>query len=310
MIEQSLREHLTAQKELAELLTTYEGRPAVFSQNAPADGDNLWGNGPHYNRVVFAEDMQGDPERTMGGTLVVDIMCAESDENQYFPEDIEPIVRKLIDGWFFAEGLFTVAAQWKTSSYFTEPTDKVTGCTVTFELLAFPISNYAPHVVTQFNEFASSLPRIHVINHEPLPQSAWKPQNGESAIYWRIATERQSSWIPSTYSTLWKTAIVKGYIFSETPAEASETAWLIASRLYTSKRLKKGGQLLRAGESPIIVNTNNTVDNGADPLRTGQLTVEATYGVIVCEGSGEALVNINTIAKGDSEWQKVKNPKQ
>ncbi len=311
MIETTLYEHLTAQTELAEYLTTYDGRPAVFSQNAPSDEDELWGYGPHYNRVIFSVDMQGDPERTMGGTLVVDIMCAESEENQYFPEDIEPILRKLIDGWFFSEGAVTAAAQWKTTSYFTEPTDKVTGCTVAFELLAFPVSNYAPHVVAQFNEWTSKFPNIYIINRDMLPEAAWKPRDGESAIYWRIATERQSNWIASTYHTLWKTAIVKGYIFSETPAEASEVAFLISTRLYADKRLKTcDGELLRARESPIMVNTNNTVDNGADPLRTGQLTVEATYGVIVHEKTDDVLVNIHTRQKGDQEWQTVKNPQQ
>lgn len=311
MIETALYEHLTSQTELAEYLTTYNGKPAVFGQSAPSDEDILWGDGPQYSRIVFAEDMQGDPERTMGGTLVVDIMCAESEENRYFPEDIEPILRKLIDGWFFTEGTFTVAAQWKTTSYFTEETDDVKGCTVAFELLAFPVSNYAPHVVAQFNEWTSKFPKIHVINREPLPQSAWKPRDGESAIYWRIATEKQSSWIPSTYHTLWKTAIAKGYIFSETPAEASETAFLISSKLYADKLLKtRGGELLRAGVSPIMVNTNNTVDNGADPLRTGQLTVEATYGVIARETTGDVIVNINTRQEGDNEWQTVKNQEQ
>lgn len=311
MIETTLREHLTSQTELAKYLTTYAGQPAVFSQNAPTDEDALWGNGQQYNRIVFAEDMQGDPERTMGGTLVVDIMCVETEENKIFPEDIEPIVRKLIDGWFFSGGAVTAAAQWKTTSYFTDATETVKGCTVAFELLAFPVSNYAPHVVAQFNEWTSKFPKIHVINREPLPNSAWKPRDGESAIYWRIATEKQSSWIPSTYHTLWKTAIVKGYIFSETPAEASETANIISTKLYADKRLKtRGGELLRAGESPIMVNTNNTVDNGADPLRTGQLTVEATYGVIAHEKTDDVIENINTIQKGDSEWQKVRNPKQ
>lgn len=309
MIETTLREHLTSQTELTKHLTTYSGKPAVFSQNAPSDEDVLWGNGSQYNRIVFAEDTQGDPERIMGGTLMVDIMCAETEGNRSFPEDIEPIVRKLIDGWFFSKGTFTVAAQWKTTSYFTEPTDNVTGCTVAFELLAFPVSNYAPHVVAQFNEWTSKFQNIHVINLEPLPKSAWKPRDGESAIYWRIATEKQSSWIPSTYHTLWKTASVKGYIFSETPAEASEAAYRIMTKLYADKRLKtRDGELLRVGESPIMVNTNNTVDNGADPLRTGQLTVEATYGVIVHENKDGVLVNIHTRQKGDSEWQTVKKP--
>ena len=106
MIEQALYEHLKARPELSERLATYNKVPAVFNQEAPADTDPLWGKGPQYSRIVFAEDIQGDPERTMGGTLVVDIMCKDGD----FPEDLEPLVRELIDGYFFSNSTFTRGA--------------------------------------------------------------------------------------------------------------------------------------------------------------------------------------------------------
>ena len=91
-------------------------------------------------------------------------------------------------------------------------------------------------------------------------------------------------------------ATVKGYIFSETPAAAAEMANYLKMRLYSDKRLRKDGELLRAGESPIMVNSKIVVDNGADPLRTGQLTVEATYGTVVAfEPDPEQVGVINHI---------------
>ena len=50
---------------------------------------------------------------------------------------------------------------------------------------------------------------------------------------------------------------------------------------------------MRTGESPIMVNQRNTADYGADPLRTGQLTVEATYGIIVHFNPDGKLEHIN-----------------
>lgn len=278
MIEQALYEHLQEQESLRPYLAEYGGKMAIFNQEAPADADQAWGEGPQYGRVVFAVDLQGDPERTMGGMLSVDIICKEDEQ---FPEDIEPILRPLIHGYFFCRKKFVVSAQWKNTSYFTEAAKKLNGCTVTFDLLAFPISNYAPHVIEQFNEWSSTIKDLHVINRDPLPTAAWKPCNGQTAVYWRVAKEEPCRWIPTTFSTAWMIATVKGYIFSETPAIAAEVANRLKIQLYADKRLKKDGQLLRADESPIMVNTKNTVDNGADPLRVGQLTVEATYGVIV-----------------------------
>lgn len=273
MIEQALYKHLLGQASLAPFLAKYGGNLAVFNQEAPSDQDEQWGEGSQYGRVVFAVDLQGDPERTMGGTLAVDIMCKESEQ---FPEEIEPVIRALIHGYFFSSGTFTVAAQWKNSSYFTEPTDHVTGCTVTFDLLGFPLlTTYEPDVIGRINEWCADIPHIHVINHDVLSDSAWRPTEDDSAVYWRLVTENPAGWIPDTFQTIWRTAIIKCHIFSKDNSTAAEVARQIVAMLYAAKRLQKDG------EAPIMVNRKNTIDYGADPLRTGQVTVEGTYGIVV-----------------------------
>lgn len=273
MIEQALREHLQEQASLATYLTEFNGEPAIFSQEAPADKAEGWAPGPQYGRIVFWVDLQGEPERTMGGSLTLDILCQKG---RQFPEVIEPIVRSLIHGYFFSRDRFVVAAQWKDSRLFTEETDEVAVCTMTFALLAFPIIS-APDVdvVDRFNTWSSEIDNLHVINYDALPTAAWKPSGQESAVYWRVAKEEPALWIPDTYQTIWRTATVKGHIFSETPAIANAVSRDLAHRLYAVKRLQE------TGEAPLMVNRRNTTDNGADPLRTGQVTCEATYGVIV-----------------------------
>lgn len=285
VIEQALYEHLKAQPDLDPFLATYNGEPAVFNQEAPSDTDEWWDEGPQYGRIVFSVDLQGDPERTMGGLLSVDIMCKEDEQ---YPEDIEPILRGLIHGYFFSSGTFTVAAQWKNSSYFTEQTDHVTGCTLTFDLLGFPVlTTFDPDIVERLNEWTCrNFCGVHVINHDELPTAAWKPTDGDSAIYWRLLSDNPARWIPDTYQTIWRTATLKGHIFSADNARETALARAITHKLYADKRL------LRQGEAPIMVNRNNTVDIGADPLRTGQLTVEGTYGVIVHCEPDNTLTNI------------------
>lgn len=286
MIEQALYEHLKAQDALAPYLATYNGAPAVFNQEAPADVDPLWGSGPQYGRVVFTEDLQGDPERLMGGMLVVDLLCKE---NEQFPEEIEPIIRGLIDGYFFSSGTFTVSAQFRTSSYFTQPEDEITGCTISFELLGFPVLTTSdPDVVDRINVWTTeSFTDLHVINHDELPKSAWKPTGKESAVYWRLVTEDPATWLRDTFQTIWRTAIIKCHIFSEDNAAAAVVARNLMVKLYTDKRL------IKEGEAPILVNRNNSQDYSADPLRNGQVTVEATYGVIVHRNNSNVINNIN-----------------
>lgn len=283
MIEQSLYQHLQAQEALRPYLATYDSKMAIFNQEAPADNDGLWGSGPQYGRIVFSVDLQGDPERTMGGLLSVDILCKEDEQ---FPEEIEPVLRPLVHGYFFCRDKFVAAAQWKNTSYFTEPTDKVTGCTVTFDLLAFPIITTAsPDVVARLNEWTARIPAVHVINYSTLPAPAWKPSGGEAAVYWRRVSVRPAGWIPDTYQTIWRSATIRGHIFAE-PTEVATLSEKILIGLYAAKRL------LKDGEAPIMVNRTNTTDDGADALRTGQLTVEATYGVIVSFETDKTIQDI------------------
>lgn len=273
MIESALYAHLIAQTGLTTYLTTYNSVPAVFNQKAPADTDAKWGGVPQYPRVVFYVDLQGDPARIMGGALAVDIQCPEDGTA---PEVLEPVVRSLIHGWFFSGSDVTAAAQWKDSRYFTEPTEKVVGCTVTFDLLAFPVLTTAePDVIARLNAWTAAMDGLYAINYEALPTAAWQPGNGESALYWRLVQEEPAGWIPDTFQTIWRTANVRGHIFAQDNQTAAKVARQLITGLYAAKRL------MAQGEAPIIVNRRNTADLSADPLRTGQITVEATYGVIV-----------------------------
>lgn len=285
MIEQALHDHLKKQASLVPFLAQYSGEPAIFNQEAPSDADSLWGPGAQYGRIVFSVDIQGDPERTMGGTLTVDLLCKE---DLQIPEVIEPLIRAAIHGFFFSNGTFTVAAQWKSSSYFTETTDQVTGCTISFDLLGFPImTTDTPDVISRMNEWCAQINGLHIINHDELPETAWKPTEGESAIYWRLVTESPAGWIADTFQTIWRTATIRCHIFAADYPTAANVARNLITRLYQAKRL------LKEGEQPIMVNRNNTADYGADPLRTGQVSVEATYGIIVHLEPDTKIQNIN-----------------
>ena len=113
MIEETLYEHIVADSALSQYLATWNGKAAVFNQEVPPDTDPLWGQGSQYGRVVFMVDLAVDPARKISSNLVVDVMCEKGKQE---PEDLEPIVRNLIDGYFFTQGGETMMAQWKTSN--------------------------------------------------------------------------------------------------------------------------------------------------------------------------------------------------
>lgn len=289
MIEQALGDHLRGQEGLAALLTTYMDSPAVFCQAAPPDTDELWQDGPQYPRIVYTVDLQGDPERIFGGLLTVDVMCKGS----IYPEDLEPVLRPLIHGWFFSSGTFTVAAQWRESNYFEQPTDDVKGCTITFDLLGFPVlTTSGVDIIDRLNNWSTAFDGLHIINHDALPSPAWKPSPGESAIYWRRMSRVPAGWIPNTFSTIWRTVSVRGHVFSAGLDEVADISDRIITRLYAEKRLFK------QGEAPIMVNRRNTVEYGADALRTGQITIDATWGEMVYRVNDKMFQHLTVNEKG------------
>lgn len=281
MIEQAIYKHLLQSSELASHLTKYAEKPAVFFQKAPPDTDSLWQKGTQYGRVIFAIDAEGDPARAVGGRLFVDVFCE-------VPELPEQIVRELIHGYFFTANGCTMAAGWEDSRYFTEQGDpKVNGVTLTFSLLAFPLlTTENPDVTERLNHWtAQNFPHLSVIGQGSLPE-VWKPQNESAGVYWRVTSVAPAEWIPDTWQTIWRTAVLQGHIFAPDVSAAAALAHEIIFALDSAKRL------IKPGETPILIR-HTRVDAGADALHTGQITVDATYAQIKPPPQADTLRHIH-----------------
>ncbi len=273
MLDKAIYEHLSGSPELASMFARYAEKPAVFSQKAPADTDPLWTDKLQYGRIIFALDVQGDPARAMGGNLVVYVQCLADRQE---PEDLEPIVRQLIDGHFFTDNGYTMAAQWADSRYFTEPPEPVCGVALSFNMLAFPMLSTPNVKVTQrVNEWtAGRFPELLVINHHELP-SVWKPDDEKCAVYWRVASVKPSGWIPDTAQTAWRSATLKCHVFAPDVSKAALIEQAITLKMYGDRRV------WNREEGQIMFDRDNSFDASADALREGQVTVEATFGEIV-----------------------------
>ena len=287
MIEQSLGDHLLVQDSLFPFLAEYGGEPAIFNQEAPDDQDDNWNSGSQYGRIVFAVDNQGDPERKVSSTLVVDFSAEESQEP---PELVEPLIRGLIDGYFFntAES-GPMYAQWTNSEYFTEPTKRVCGVTMVFSLLAFPVqtTGVSPDPIQLMNSWTKTLyPDSVVIGHDTNKPSAWKPTNEMPAFYWRTVQTDPANWIPDTYNCSWFVASIRGHVMAPDADVVSTICRNIEVVLTYSKRL------IFDDNSPLMVDRNIRVANGSDPLRQGQITIAGTYGVLTPRRVAPILQNV------------------
>ncbi|MBR5193085.1 MAG: hypothetical protein IKW37_01505 [Bacteroidaceae bacterium] len=278
MIESALLKHLWAQTDLlSPYLANYKGKMAIFNQEAPADTDRGWDTRSQYGRLVFALDLTEDTERKYSGTLAVDVIC---EKGKQLPEEMEPIVRNLIDGYFFSTEETTMAAQWNASNYFTDATEKIIGVTLTFGMLAFPKQlTCEPDPIALLNAWTSTelknllQKEIRVIGHD-IMESAWKPTNEVPAIYWRLTQINPTAWIPDTLHCSWHTAVISGHIM--TPDK--DVAALISRHIANTLTLKR--RLIFDDMSPLMVDRNLRINLGQDPMRTGQITIDAVYGIL------------------------------
>lgn len=271
MIETVLLQHLQEQEDLKTYLATYAGLPAIFNQEAPPDTDENWSS-EQYGRIVFFLNMQDDPSRMISGTLTVDVICKSGEQ---IPEEIEPFANEAIDGYFFTSDNVTIAAQWRASDYFTEATGKTNGVTLTFDLMAFPYrATIYPDPIELINKFSKELlPNASVIGYDTVAP-VFKPDNEHPAIYWSQTAINKCSWIPDTYHCSWHTSTLQGNVFAEDQNKADSIARLIDNTLTIRKRL------IFDDESPLMIDRNIRLNFTADVLRTGQITVDATYGIL------------------------------
>lgn len=294
MIAEVLYSHLMDQERLLDrFLARYYGKLAIFNQEAPEDTDPGWLDEEYpeypedpeeepekksqYGRIVYALDWSDDPERKYNGTLMVDVYC---EKGVQLPEELEPIIRPLIDGYFFSTKDITIAAQWSASNYFTEPTDEVIGVTLTFGLLAFPKqTTNEPDPIALFNRWTKKElqditgKHIRVIGHDDL-DSVWKPTAEMPAIYWRQASISPCGWIPDTYSCSWLTSVIYGHIITPDKSVNASITRMIENILTMKRRL------IFEDQAPLMVDRNIRVNLASDLFRVGQITIDATFGLL------------------------------
>lgn len=299
MIENLLYEHLQDCNDLAPYLAVYDGGMAIFGQEAPADTGPLWEKGSQYGKIVFSVSMSDDPERTLEGTLALDII---SEKGKYPPEEIESVLKPLIDGYFFSEDGMTVSARWAASDYFTTPDENITGITMTFGLVAYPAQTTAePDPVRLVNKWSyEELPAIlgqelFVIGYgeQELP-AVFRPSKEKPALYWRNTSTKKCGWIPDTWNCIWQTAMLQCHILTPDPEDAGHIAGIM------DMELTRKGRLIFESRSPLFIDRNNRITLITDPHRSGQLSIEASYGILRREPQGK-LEHISVTQKPDGK---------
>ena len=272
MVEEKIYDHLAKSQHIIPLVAMYGGRPAVFLQEAPADTDANWEDGEQYGRIVFGVDYTGDPERETTATLWVDVY---SHKDGPAPEDIAPVISDELDNWFFSDGNEVIALAWNATSGFQETrNDKlVNGATLTFDVLYFPLQlTTEPDPVEAINRWTKErLQSAYVIGFDDLPAS-WTPRENPT-IYWRVASIGPSTLYPDTFNCTWHDVDLNGHFMIDDANTRLTVCKAIIDELAAAE------PVIMADKSPMFVR-RITARTANDAIKTGQITVTASYGVL------------------------------
>lgn len=271
MIEQILYEYLCNSEQLTKMLAIHEeDSPAIFHQIALKDTDEAW-NGRQFPQIVFDIDKSGDVERKTSGRLYVDVHCSKGSTP---PEDVEKVLRELIDGYFFVVDGMTYAAKWEsTDGFTTEANNKVFGLTVTFSLLAFPRQNTGdPDTVELMNTWSKAFfPNATIINVSAT-QPVFKPTDENPAIYWSFQGLSESP-LPSIHFCTWMQASLNLHVIA--PSEVVRSSMVTQA----AHELAQATRVLFPDKSQYMIH-RLLMTAAADPIRVGQLTVQGSYALV------------------------------
>lgn len=282
-LEELIYSRITTDSIITSGLAKFGSKPAVFEIQAPSDKDHGWNNKRSYPRIVYATDKQENPERNVSGSVIVDIMTRN--DTDVGPEVFEERLRYLLSNVFFEpEGQPAIALVWNQTAPFEED-ESVIGVTVTFDLFAFPgqstSDGYDP--ITGLIAYSKILyPTAHLLDQTPVPPYIWAPTNDAPAIYWRITNVRTEL---MTNSVTWMIATIQCHVFG--PSSQERMRWV---RVITED-IANAGWVKLADDSPLIVKSISA-DSARDPLKDGQITLTATYGIPRIKAPGTSLQHV------------------
>lgn len=286
MIEQTIYEYLMSETSITDKLAKYDGEPAIFLLEAPGDNDELWDDGPQYPRIVYELNMQEDPERKTSGILMIDFYL--NTDSGLFVEEIDPILQSVISGRFFSDGKDTIAAIWRQSDPFATPEDgsRISGITISFDVIAFPkqlTMDIDP--VESVNGFIKTLyPDILRIGIDQIPENVWQATDDFPAVYVRLQRITPGTF-PSTYHVTWYNPIMMVHVI----APSLDARNIILKRIIEVLQQKQ--RIILPDGSPLMI-VRMAVTMGADQIREGQLSIEASYGILRSYPETDVMSNV------------------
>lgn len=269
--------------DLVNLLTKYNGKPAIFQRRAPDDSDELWEGNP-YPRMIFQTELKEGMEREFTEGIHIHVFCKE--EQQVKPEDFKIPILQAMDGCFFSKENVTLGTKWNhTSSSVTQNEMSVEERVYTFDGMLFTKQEtMEPDPVTALNNWIkSTYKNVVIIGRDPL-EKVWKAEDGEPAVYSRLESLAPGNY-KNTWCSSWITAGIRVHVIADQHKKLSIIREI-------SEKLAGTEKLTMSDGGPLFVTKVNYNDT-LNPLKHRQFFIECQYGVLREEEEKQPIRNID-----------------
>ena len=273
-LENLIYKRLSEAKDLTKHLTTFGGKPAVFTPEAPGDRAAGWGTTAQYPRIVFNFDMQTDGERKSAGTLSVSLICRN--DSDAVPELIEPAVKECLKDVLLKDDSDTLYAfAWARTDGFSmseEKNELLIGSEIRFDIIEYPCQETTdPDPIVAMARYIKGMyPDSIVVGIDHI-------------FYCRLTSIDK---LEETNTVVW----MNGKIAVSLLCPDSPTRLKMAAAVGNS--LSLDGEVEMLDESPMYID-HMTADLKSDYLKNGQIFVTARYGLLRYKAVGYPLRHPN-----------------
>lgn len=279
--------------ETAGFLAVFNNRAAVFYQTAPDDRQKGW-RGPQYPRIIFDMDMQANQDRKSAGTLAVSLLCDEAGAE---PEKIEPCIREALKDLIIRpDQNAPYCFVWSRTDSFEIPErersadTRIIGVEVRFDILEYPDQETAdPDPVAALNCYIKAkVSEAFVLGTDPV-ENYLTPVVGRPVFYCRLETvELQPENSVTGNTVAWMNCRIAVHVLCPDQEIRLKLVMMLASNLAVD------GRVMMSDGSPLSIH-GLKVNNQADYLREGQISISGKYGILKYKEKGTTLKFIKTI---------------
>ena len=285
-LENLIYKRLSEAKDLTKHLTTFGGKPAVFTPEAPGDRAVGWGATTQYPRIVFNFDMQADGERKSAGTLSVTLICRN--DSEAVPELIEPAVKKALKDVLLKDDNGTLYAfAWARTEGFSmteEKNELLIGSEIRFDIMEYPQQETTDPdpIMAMARHIKELYPDSIVVGIDKMADET--EASKEAPVFYCRLTEIEK--LEETNTVVW----MNGKIAISLLCPDGATRLKMAAAVLNS--LSLDGEVTMLDDSPMFME-RLTANLKSDYLKDGQIFVTGRYGLLRYKAVGYPLRHPN-----------------